>query len=168
MKIEIIVLFYLLDYEYSLWGLPEGSKEWSAVKHEVHLRSARKLQDLCFKNGGIYIKLGQHIGQLVCWASFLVLCLVCKSDECSDYKFFTWFFNLMHILDSLWQEYLIPEEYVQTMRESMLNRCPVSSYDQVCEVFKKELGVTPDKVCWVSSWLQLHYICEGFGIIICL
>ncbi|XWS65852.1 hypothetical protein CRYUN_Cryun05aG0149500 [Craigia yunnanensis] len=40
----------------------------------------------------------------------------------------------------------VPHEYVQTMRESMLNRCPVSSYDQVCEVFNKELGETPDKV----------------------
>ncbi|KAK6929471.1 ABC1 atypical kinase-like domain, partial [Dillenia turbinata] len=53
------------DYEYSLWGLPEGSVERAKVKHEVHLRSARRLQELCFKNGGIYIKLGQHIGQLV-------------------------------------------------------------------------------------------------------
>ncbi|KDP44776.1 hypothetical protein JCGZ_01276 [Jatropha curcas] len=95
------------DYEYSLWGLPEGSAEKLKVKHEVHLRSARKLQELCFKNGGIYIKLGQHIGQL---------------------------------------EYLVPLEYVQTMRESMLNKCPESSYEQVCEVFKKELGETPDKV----------------------
>lgn len=56
----------LLDYEYALWGLPEGSAERAKVKHEVHLRSARKLQELCFINGGIYIKLGQHIGQLVC------------------------------------------------------------------------------------------------------
>lgn len=56
-----------LDYEYSLWGLPEGSIERSRAKREVHLRSARKLQELCFKNGGIYIKLGQHIGQLVCF-----------------------------------------------------------------------------------------------------
>ncbi|KAF8009900.1 hypothetical protein BT93_J0776 [Corymbia citriodora subsp. variegata] len=95
------------DYQYSLLGLPEGSEERSRVKHEVHLRSALKLQELCFKNGGIYIKLGQHIGQL---------------------------------------EYLVPEEYVKTMRESMLNKCPVSSYDQVCEVFKKELGETPDKI----------------------
>ncbi|OMO94989.1 hypothetical protein CCACVL1_05657 [Corchorus capsularis] len=95
------------DYKYSLWGLPEGSKERDEVKHEVHLRSARKLQELCFRNGGVYIKLGQIIGQL---------------------------------------DYLIPQEYVQTMRESMLNRCPVSSYDQVCEVFRKELGQTPDKV----------------------
>lgn len=95
------------DYEYSLLGLPEGSTEYSKVKHEVHLRSARKLQDLCFRNGGIYIKLGQHIGQL---------------------------------------EYLVPEEYVKIMRESMLNRCPVSSYDQVCDVIKKELGGMPDEI----------------------
>lgn len=97
----------VFDYQYSLWGLPEGSNERAKIKHEVHLRSARKLQELCFRNGGIYIKLGQHIGQL---------------------------------------EYLVPQEYVLTMRESMLNKCPVSSYDQVCEVFKKELGETPDKV----------------------
>ncbi|KAL5568559.1 hypothetical protein UlMin_025134 [Ulmus minor] len=95
------------DYEYSLWGLAEGSDERLRIKHEVHLRSARKVQELCFKNGGIYIKLGQHIGQL---------------------------------------EYLVPPEYVQTMRESMLNKCPESSYDQVCEVIKKELGETPDKI----------------------
>lgn len=58
-----------IDYEYSLWGLMEGSVERAKVKHEVHLRSARKLQELCFKNGGIYIKLGQHLGQLVCFQS---------------------------------------------------------------------------------------------------
>lgn len=46
-------------------GLEEGSDERARVTHEVHTRSARRLQDLCFKNGGIYIKLGQHIGQLV-------------------------------------------------------------------------------------------------------
>ncbi|KAK8487241.1 hypothetical protein V6N11_013964 [Hibiscus sabdariffa] len=97
----------VFDYQYSLWGLPEGSKERAKIKHEVHLRSAQKLQELCFTNGGIYIKLGQHMAQL---------------------------------------EYLVPQEYVITMRESMLNKCPVSSYEQVCEVFKKELGETPDKV----------------------
>ncbi|KAL1290293.1 hypothetical protein HN51_058740 [Arachis hypogaea] len=95
------------DYEYSLRGLREGSIEREMVKHEVHLRSAEKLRDLCFKNGGIYIKLGQHLGQL---------------------------------------EYLVPQEYVITLRESMLNRCPVSSYEQICEVFKRELGDTPENI----------------------
>lgn len=57
---------FLSDYQYSLWNLKEGSIEWSKAKHEVHKRSAHRLQDLCFRNGGIYIKLGQHISQLVC------------------------------------------------------------------------------------------------------
>ncbi|XP_020576582.1 putative ABC1 protein At2g40090 isoform X2 [Phalaenopsis equestris] len=52
------------DYGYSLRGLKEGSLEWSKAKHEVHNRCALRLQELCFRNGGIYIKLGQHIGQL--------------------------------------------------------------------------------------------------------
>ena len=59
-----------LDYEYSLLGLPEDSIERTRVKREVHTRSARRLEELCFKNGGIYIKLGQHIGQLVGPAPF--------------------------------------------------------------------------------------------------
>ena len=59
------ILWHGPDYEYSLQGLTEGSSEYSKVKHDVHLRSAQKLQDLCFRNGGIYIKLGQHISQLV-------------------------------------------------------------------------------------------------------
>lgn len=36
----------------------------------------------------------------------------------------------------------------------MLNKCPVSSYEQVCNVFKKELGDTPDKVyiiCFIPN-----------------
>jgi aarF domain-containing kinase len=66
----MLVLFFvlLLDYEYSLWGIPEGSSKREKIKHEVHLRSAQRLRDLCFKNGGIYIKLGQHLGQLVYFA----------------------------------------------------------------------------------------------------
>lgn len=55
----------MADYKYSLYGLPEGSEEREAAKHETHIRCANRLQALCFKNGGIYIKLGQHIGQLV-------------------------------------------------------------------------------------------------------
>lgn len=47
---------------------------------------------------------------------------------------------------AFFQEYLVPEEYVQVMRQSMLNKCPVSSYEQVLEVFRKELGGTPDEV----------------------
>lgn len=95
------------DYNYSLYGLAQESLERAKAKHEAHLRSANRLKELCFKNGGIYIKLGQHIGQL---------------------------------------EYLLPSEYVQTMKNCMLDRCPVSTFDQVCEVFKSELGRLPYEV----------------------
>ncbi|KAE8815663.1 putative ABC1 protein [Hordeum vulgare] len=44
------------------------------------------------------------------------------------------------------QEYVLPQEYVQTMRESMLKRCPVSSYEDVQGVFKKEIGELPETV----------------------
>ncbi|KAI3817804.1 hypothetical protein L1987_11602 [Smallanthus sonchifolius] len=102
-------------------GLPEDSDEKEKVKHEVHTRSARRLEDRCFKNGGIYIKLGQHVGQL---------------------------------------DYLVLLEYAKTMRESMLNRCPTSTYDQVCQVVKKELGGAPEEFDPVpiasASLAQVH------------
>ncbi|KAI3748837.1 hypothetical protein L6452_12221 [Arctium lappa] len=106
-RLSLTAATIAFDYEYSLLGLPEDSIERTRVKREVHTRSARRLEQLCFKNGGIYIKLGQHIGQL---------------------------------------EYLVPQEYINTLRESMLNRCPTSSYDQVCQVVKKELGGAPDEI----------------------
>lgn len=69
-------LFTFSDYQYSLWGLKEGSIEWLRAKHEVHNRCAYRLQELCFRNGGIYIKLGQHIGQLVCFKQYkFFLCI---------------------------------------------------------------------------------------------
>lgn len=95
------------DYEYSMWGLKEGTTEWSRAKHEVHNRCAQRVQELCFRNGGIYIKLGQYISQL---------------------------------------DYIVPQEYVQLMRASLLKRCPVSSYDQVRKVCIQELGGPPEEI----------------------
>jgi hypothetical protein len=51
------------DYGWSLRGLDGAA--YAEEKSACHLRSARKLVDLAFKNGAIYIKAGQHIGQLV-------------------------------------------------------------------------------------------------------
>jgi hypothetical protein len=44
-------------------GSDAGAREQAL--RACHQRSADKLLKLCFDNGGIYIKLGQHIGQLV-------------------------------------------------------------------------------------------------------
>jgi len=47
----------------SLRGLAGDALE--AESGACHQRSAGRLQRLCFANGGVYIKLGQHIAQLV-------------------------------------------------------------------------------------------------------
>lgn len=40
---------------------------------EHHQRGADELLRLCFTNGGIYIKLAQHVGQLVCIPTVMLL-----------------------------------------------------------------------------------------------
>ena len=69
------LLPFLPDYRQSLKGLPVGSREREAAIHTCHERGAERLRDLCFRNGGIYIKLGQHIGQLVSEIEFSRHCL---------------------------------------------------------------------------------------------
>jgi aarF domain-containing kinase len=59
------------------------------------------------KNGGIYIKLGQHIGML---------------------------------------DYLLPEQYVFTMRAHLLDRCPVSSWESVRQTILEDLGAPPEVI----------------------
>jgi aarF domain-containing kinase len=44
------------------------------------------------------------------------------------------------------QDYLLPAEYVRVMQESMLDKCPVSTYEQISAVIQRELGLTPEQV----------------------
>lgn len=53
-----------VDYKRSLWRMDESSPEYLNALHNVHARSAYKLLYLCQKQGGIYVKLGQHISSL--------------------------------------------------------------------------------------------------------
>ena len=53
----------LADYKVSLRG--KAGEDRAAALEGCHERGAHRLMKLCFANGGIYIKLGQHIGQLV-------------------------------------------------------------------------------------------------------
>ena len=50
------------DYTVSLRGL-EGQERKNQLLL-CHERGANRLLDLCFANGGVYIKVAQHIGQL--------------------------------------------------------------------------------------------------------
>ncbi|KAG0337534.1 hypothetical protein BG004_007609 [Podila humilis] len=61
-----------IDYKYSLdianWdlkdGVPEDEAERLRRKSELHKRSAERLREMLRINGGIYIKLGQHLASL--------------------------------------------------------------------------------------------------------
>ncbi|XP_054715249.1 aarF domain-containing protein kinase 1-like [Uloborus diversus] len=58
-----------VDYKLTLKGLDVDTENYEKLKSEVivvlvHFRSAKKLLDLCCKNGGAFIKVGQHIGAL--------------------------------------------------------------------------------------------------------
>ncbi len=52
-----------LDYKLSLRGKTGAERE--EALELCHARGARRMMELCFANGGIYIKLGQHVGQMV-------------------------------------------------------------------------------------------------------
>ncbi|KAK3092968.1 hypothetical protein FSP39_009499 [Pinctada imbricata] len=54
----------VVDYKVSLYGIDADTEEYQKVKSEVHLRCALNLRRMCCKNGGAFIKVGQHVGTL--------------------------------------------------------------------------------------------------------
>ena len=73
------------DYKVSLRGLSGAALE--TQRNACHARGAERLQRLCFANGGVYVKLGQHIAQLVGCAPSLGcafssgLCCPCRLQQ---------------------------------------------------------------------------------------
>ena len=47
-----------------MFNLEYDTTEYEETLSELHLRSANKLKELLCKNGGAFIKVGQHIGGL--------------------------------------------------------------------------------------------------------
>ncbi|XP_035550641.1 aarF domain-containing protein kinase 1-like isoform X1 [Juglans regia] len=54
----------VVDYKYSLYGLPIDSYEYLQKLSEVHSRSAKRIQNLCEANKGFYVKAGQFVVSL--------------------------------------------------------------------------------------------------------
>lgn len=52
------------DYKFSLHSYKDNSAESVEKWSLVHKRSAERLLKLCTTNGGVFIKVGQHIGAL--------------------------------------------------------------------------------------------------------
>ena len=90
-------------------SLGEAEEELAAVgsrASRVHKRAARRLLKLCQENGGVYIKIGQHLANL---------------------------------------DYLIPQEYIETLSE-LFDGNPATSYEDVREVVREELGSVPEQL----------------------
>jgi aarF domain-containing kinase len=60
------VVSIALDYKWTLRKGPEklGEEEYEELKHKVHARSAQRLYDMARTNGGVFIKLGQHLSAM--------------------------------------------------------------------------------------------------------
>uniref|UniRef100_A0AC35TVF2 ABC1 domain-containing protein n=1 Tax=Rhabditophanes sp. KR3021 TaxID=114890 RepID=A0AC35TVF2_9BILA len=54
----------IADYKYSLYNLAKDSTEYQDAIKAAHTRSAAKILRLCEKNGGVFIKVGQHIAAM--------------------------------------------------------------------------------------------------------
>jgi len=97
------------DYRSSLFSDKAASlakADYETVKGECHQRSAETLLKLCETNGGVFIKVGQHIGAL---------------------------------------DYLLPEEYVNTMKV-LHSRAPQMPLEDIYEVVREELGQEPTSI----------------------
>ncbi|XP_041469511.1 aarF domain-containing protein kinase 1-like [Lytechinus variegatus] len=94
----------VVDYKWNMRGKESGSTEYKEMMSTIHKRSAERLHRLCCKNGGIFIKLGQHVGAL---------------------------------------DYLLPEEYVSTIKV-LHNDAPQSSLKDIKKVVAEDLGIPVD------------------------
>nr|KAI8740786.1 aarF domain-containing protein kinase 1 [Biomphalaria glabrata] len=53
-----------VDYKLLFSKYDKSHPEYSHALHQVHLKSSLRLRTMCCKNGGVFIKVGQHLGSL--------------------------------------------------------------------------------------------------------
>lgn len=154
------------DYAWTLHGLEGEARE--EAKKGCHQRGADRLLAVCFANGGIYIKLGQHIGMLVRSREGTAAAVSDKADvrqyglrleeavrgeaQARGYpgQLSCLLKQALGPPGSCTQDHLLPSEYVQTMRDNMLDRCPVSTYEQA----RARLGVA---AVHFRRWAAAHH-----------
>uniref|UniRef100_A0A9J2PLK6 ABC1 atypical kinase-like domain-containing protein n=1 Tax=Ascaris lumbricoides TaxID=6252 RepID=A0A9J2PLK6_ASCLU len=60
----IAVAKIVVDYKLTMWRFSENSNDYSVAMRGAHKRSAEKLLALACANGGVFIKVGQHLAAL--------------------------------------------------------------------------------------------------------
>ena len=96
----------IVDYKKTFRKHESTSPEYEKALSDAHWRSAEKLRNMCCANGGVFIKVGQHVGAM---------------------------------------EYLLPMEYVETMKVLHSN-APQSSIESLKAVVKQDLNRDLDEI----------------------
>lgn len=81
-RAAVAVVSVFTDYKYSLMGLDAETEKYKRLKSECHLRSAIKFRNLCSSNGGVFMKVAQHIGSL----DFLFPAEYTETLKCFQYE----------------------------------------------------------------------------------
>uniref|UniRef100_A0A158PC39 ABC1 domain-containing protein n=1 Tax=Angiostrongylus cantonensis TaxID=6313 RepID=A0A158PC39_ANGCA len=63
-RAAVAVTQIVVDYKLSLLGLRDSSQEYNRAIKECHKRSALRLLELACANGGVFIKVGQHLSAM--------------------------------------------------------------------------------------------------------
>nr|CAD2132431.1 unnamed protein product [Meloidogyne enterolobii] len=63
-RVGVVASQTMIDYKWSLWGLEVDSPIYDEKIQKCHQRGADRLLALARRNGGVFIKVGQHIASL--------------------------------------------------------------------------------------------------------
>uniref|UniRef100_A0A1I8BSS8 ABC1 domain-containing protein n=1 Tax=Meloidogyne hapla TaxID=6305 RepID=A0A1I8BSS8_MELHA len=63
-RVGLVAGHTMIDYKWSLWGLDVDSSIYDEKIQKCHQRGADRLLALARRNGGVFIKVGQHIASL--------------------------------------------------------------------------------------------------------
>jgi len=122
------------DYKRTAAATAAASEaDQAAALAAAHARGAARVRDLCHANGGVYVKLGQHVATLVRAGEEKVCRALARARRADPPP-------SPSAPPFPRQDHLLPSEYVSEMRATMLNACPPSPYADVAATVEAELG----------------------------
>ena len=108
----------------------------AAALRAAHARGAARLRDLCHANGGVYVKLGQHVATLV---SGERKGRVDHHTHTHTHRIRSPSHTLSFPPTQNQQDHLLPPEYVNLMKATMLNAVPPAPFADVRATVEEDL-----------------------------